>query len=121
MKETTEPLPDDDEYTKIHDVQVIGVQQLDSYKSCLQCKARVEPLSPPLGKCTKDNCLMIQLFDLCLDQISACVLLRHYNKRQYKHVTCSAFGDAVYQLANLPKDQPKTKADLLKSKQIHEV
>ena len=64
---------------------------------------------------------MIQLFDLCPDQISARVLLRHYTKHQYDHITCSAFGDAVYQLANLPKDHPITKADLLKSQPIHQV
>ena len=57
IENTVKPLPEDDEYTTIHDVQVIGVQQLDSYKACLQCKARVEPLTPPLGKCTKENCL----------------------------------------------------------------
>ena len=36
IENTVKPLPDDDEYTTIHDVQVIGVQQLDTYKSCLQ-------------------------------------------------------------------------------------
>ena len=32
-------------------------------ESCLYCKACVEPLTPPLGKCTiiiKDNCMMMQ-------------------------------------------------------------
>ena len=122
IENTVKPLPEDDEYTTIHDVQVIGVQQLDTYKACLQCKARVEPLTPPLGKCTKENCLMVQLFDLCQEQISARVLLRHYTKRQYNHITCSVFGEAVYQLANVPKDHPITKVDLLKSQPpIHEV
>ena len=40
---TVKPLPNDDEYTAIYNVQVIGVSQLDNYKSCLQYRARVEP------------------------------------------------------------------------------
>ena len=93
-----------------YNVQVIGVPQLDNYKSCLQCRAHVEPLSPPLGNCTKEDCLMMQLFNLCPDFVTAHVLLRHLNdKGQYDHVTCSAFGDMVYQLANLPKNHPITK------------
>ena len=122
IENTIKPLPDDDEYTTIYNVQVIGVPQLDDYKSCLQCRARVEPLSPPLGICTKEDCLMMQLFDLCPDQITARVLLRHLNDEgQYNHVTCSAFGDMVYQLANLSKNHPITKPDLLKCQQIHEM
>ena len=65
---------------------------------------------------------MMQLFDLCPDQITARVLLRHLNDEgQYNHVTCSAFGDMVYQLANLSKNHPITKPDLLKCQQIHEM
>ena len=85
-------------------------------------ESAVEPLTPPLGKCTREDCMMMQLFDLCQDQLSARVLLRHINdKRQHNHVTCSAFGDMVYQLANLPNNHPVTAADLLKCQQIHEI
>ena len=122
IENTVTPLPDDDEYTTIYNVQIVGVPQLDNYRSCLQCKARVEPLTPPLGKCTREDCMMMQLFDLCQDQLSARVLLRHINdKRQHNHVTCSAFGDMVYQLANLPNNHPVTAADLLKCQQFHEI
>ena len=119
IENTVKPLPNDDEYTTIYNVQVIGVLQLDNYKSCLQCRARVEPLSPPLGKCTKEDCLMMQLFDLCPEQITARVLLlQHLNDEgQYDQVTCSAFGDMVYQLANLSKGHCITKPDLLKCQQ----
>ena len=110
IENTIKPLPNDDEYTTIYNVQVIGVLQLDNYKSCLQCRARVEPLSPPLGKCTKEDYLMMQLFDLCPEQITARVLLQHLNDEgQYDQVTCSAFGDMVYQLANLSKGHCITK------------
>ena len=58
-------------------VKIIGVPQLHNYKSCLQCRARVEPLSLALGKCTNHNCKMIQLYDLCKDHISAKILLQY--------------------------------------------
>ena len=29
----------------VHDAQIVAVCQLDSYKACLRCKARVEPSS----------------------------------------------------------------------------
>ena len=119
---TATPPSVDDEYTTIRRVQIIGVTQLHTYKSCLQCKARVEPQTPPLGKCTKEDCLMIQLFELCVDQISARVMLRYINDEgQYDHITLSAFGDLVYQLAHLPKDREIKKQDLFKAKEIREM
>ena len=39
-----------DAETSITDAAIIGVLQLDSYHSCLRCKARVEPSTPPLAK-----------------------------------------------------------------------
>ena len=81
-------LPPDDEHTIINDVQIIGVAELDTYRSCK------EPQTPPLGKY---DC---QLFDLCPEQIMTRVMLRHLNSDgQYIHVTCSAYGDTVYHLA----------------------
>lgn len=43
----------EDEITMIKNITIIGVPHLDKYKGCLQCKARVEPLTPPLGRCSK--------------------------------------------------------------------
>ena len=50
--------------------EIIGVPQLDIYKACLRCKARVEPLTPPLGRCSKAGCLMMQRYDRCVNQLS---------------------------------------------------
>ena len=44
----------------LQNVQIVGVPQLHSYNACLQCKARVEPLTPPLRRCSKHDCGMIQ-------------------------------------------------------------
>ena len=66
IERTVSPPPNDNnEYTTIYHVQVVRVPQLINYGSCLQCEARVEPLTSQLGKCTKDDCLMMQLFHLC--------------------------------------------------------
>ena len=122
LENTVPPPPEENESTTIHDVQIIGVSQLDIYKSCLQCKARVEPQTPPMGKCTKGECLMMQLYDLCQDQIVTRVLLRHLNdKGHHETITCSAFGDMVYQLAGVPKTHNPTITDLLKCQQMNEM
>ena len=42
----------EEELLVINNVAIVGVPFLDSYKSCLQCNARVEPETPPLGKCS---------------------------------------------------------------------
>ena len=63
--------------SEISEVQIIGVLQLDTYKECLQCKARVEPLALPLGKCSKADCAMMQRYDLCTNQLSAKLLVLH--------------------------------------------
>lgn len=41
---------------EINNVTIIAVPYLDTYKACIRCKARVEPLSPPLGRCSKSEC-----------------------------------------------------------------
>ena len=43
----------DDELWVINNITVAGVPYFDRYKSCLQCKARVEPHTESLGKCSK--------------------------------------------------------------------
>ena len=45
---------------EITDAKVVAVERLQEYKACLRCKGRVEPLSPPLGRCSKDDCGMLQ-------------------------------------------------------------
>ena len=94
-------------------VQIVGVPQLHSYNACLQCKARVEPLTPPLGRCSKGDCGMIQRFDICTSQVSAKLLLMYSTHgsatRHYK--TLHAFGNTIREIADV--DREVTAADLL--------
>ena len=66
---------DQDQETTITDAQIVGVPLLDSNKACLLCKARVEQLTPPKGKCTKAGSEVLQHYELCSDHATAKLLL----------------------------------------------
>ena len=79
------PIPDigevaaDDDGCKLQTIKkatIIGVLQLDTYRSCLRCKARVDPITPPLGRCSKSGCNMLQRFDMCAEHTSAKLLFQ---------------------------------------------
>ena len=53
--------------SQVSNAQINGVPQLESYKLCLKCKARVEPLTALLGRCSKGDCAMMQRYDLVLN------------------------------------------------------
>ena len=108
----------DDEVTVI---QIFGIIELDNYRSCLQYKTHVEPQTPPLDKCTREDCLMIQLFHICSEQIMVRVMLHYINDGKYTHLTCLAYDDTVYTRANVPNDHNVTKDDFLKGQKISEV
>ena len=65
------------EEVTLKNVVIVGIPHLDTHKACLQCKARVEPLTPPLGRCSKRECKMLQRFDLCTDHTTAKLMLMH--------------------------------------------
>ena len=69
--DVVQPVSEDITSTEIFNVEIIGVPQLDCYKACLKCKARVEPLTAHLGKCSKLGCAMMQRYDRCSNHLSA--------------------------------------------------
>ena len=81
---------------EIKNAQIVGVPQLTKYKSCLRCKARVEPSDPPFGRCSKEDCQMYQRYDICKIQLSV-KLLFFVNNEQ---LTLSAFGQTLLDIAN---------------------
>ena len=70
---------------------------------CLKCKGRVEPLTVPLGRCSKGDCAMMQRYDLCSEQLSARLLVLHHtstsDNKFYKSL--QAFGSVVQRLAGV--------------------
>ena len=105
----------DEEVSVIHQVKIVRVLALDTYKSCLLCKARIVPMTPPpLGKCSKAECAMIQCFDMCPEQASAKLLLQYQpDSNQSKLVQLHAFNQQLLQLRNLSPDQNVTSTALL--------
>ena len=96
--EDSELLDEPDE--EIRNAQIVGVAQLDKYKACLRCKARVEPLSLPLGRCSKSECDMLQRYGTCQDQLSARLMFLSESKM----VSLSAYGQVVRDLAGVTHD-----------------
>ena len=89
----------DDELWAINNVTVAGVPYFDTYKSCLQCKARVKPHTERLGKCSKMDCMMMQRFDLCPQHIMAKLMLLYDKDGQQRTVFAFAYGETVRQIA----------------------
>lgn len=88
--------PTNVEDEEIKDAQIVGVPQLTKYKSCLRCKARVEPADSPCGRCSKEDCQMYQRYDICKMQLSV-KLLFIVNGEQ---LSLNAFGQTVLDIAN---------------------
>lgn len=79
---------EDDVSVTITNARIIGVIQLDKYRACLKCKARVEPLNPPpLGRCSKSDCLMTQRCMIFVQRASgSCFLCTVLN---WVHTLCT--------------------------------
>ena len=59
----------DEEKVYIENAELVVIQHLDAHKTCLVCKARVEPCTSSLGECSK--CHSIQKLKLCKQQMSS--------------------------------------------------
>ena len=103
----------------LHDAQIIAVPYLDSYKGCIHCKARVEPISPLLGRCSKDGCLMSQRYDFCVKQCSAKLMMQHGRDKDV--FTLHAFGNILSQLADPATGEEITAEELLHSSKLSTV
>ena len=62
----------------IHDAKIVAVMDLQDIKTCLRCSARVEPATPPFGRCSKDTCNTSQLYDLCPSQVTGKLLFNSH-------------------------------------------
>jgi len=107
---TDDPDVEEDKVT-LTDVNIVGVPMIDAYKSCLQCKARVEPITPPLGKCTKQDCAMIQNYDFCSSHQSAKLIIKAASSDKFVHL--SIYGQLLQKLVNSAPSQKFTAQSLL--------
>ena len=110
----------DEEEVTLYSVVIIGVPHLDTHKACPQCKARVEPaLTPPLGRCSKPECKMLQRFDLCIDHTTEKQLLMHEMDRQNKMIQVRAFREHLVHIVG--DEESVTPEGLLKAPQLRSV
>ena len=68
---------------QIFNPTLFAVPRLDSYKACMHCKARVEAMSHPLGRCLK--CSLLQRMDKCTDQVSAKITVQSGTITKHLH------------------------------------
>ena len=64
-----------EEICRIQQPTIVGVPELETYRACLKCKSRVEPVSSMLGSCS--NCRMMQRYDVCQEHTAAKVLIMY--------------------------------------------
>ena len=61
----------------IENADIIAVKQLGSYSACINCKGRVDPLTPPGGRCSRRECGMFQRIDKCTTKVSAQLFIEY--------------------------------------------
>ncbi len=82
---------------KLHNAHIIGVSNFDKYKTCLRCKARVVPSSTEgFARCPRAECMMLQKYDFCSEQLCIKMLLMANGQIQ----SLSAYGKVVQDLAD---------------------
>ena len=99
----------EDDETVIYKAQIVAVPQLNKYHACLRCKARVEPCDVPFGRCSREDCGMLQRYDICPSQISAKLLIM----TEGKFVTLFAYGKTILELLETENSDSITEEQLL--------
>ena len=74
-------------------------------------------MTPPLGRCSKDNCLLSQRYDYCPEQFTAKIMFAHDDSNKLQ--TLHAFGKTVNELVE--DDTDITIDVLLKAPPIHSI
>ena len=87
---------EDEEEEELKNAQIVGVPMFDKYRSCLRCKARVEPCSSTTATCSRDDCQMLQRYDVCPEQLSAKLLF----KSGSTFIPLHAYGKILLDITN---------------------
>ena len=95
----------------ISEADIVGVKQLGSFNACVSCKGRVEPLTPPGGRCSRSECGMFQRIDRCSTQVSSLLCIQH--GRSKESITLWAYGAMVGKLAGKSLPDEVTSRDLV--------
>ncbi len=94
---------------KLNNAEIVAIVTLDCYKSCLNCKARVEEVEDLMGICSKWG--IHQRVDKCSDHLTGKLLLQEQGND--KTLTLSAFGSTLTQMAAVDSASQVTPSSLL--------
>ena len=75
---------EDEEEEELKNAQIVGVPMFDKYRSCLRCKARVEPCSSTTATCSRDDCQMLQRYDVTQYIVYTCVCAYVYSEESFQ-------------------------------------
>ena len=121
IEDIGETVPNDEvlqeDCEELTDAEIVGVAYLEQYRSCLRRKARVEPANRGLGRCSKDECKMLQKYDSCTSYISAKLLL----KSESIVVSLYVHGQMVRDIAALDDVEEISEEILLQAPIVHKV
>ena len=114
-------LIDDLEFVKISndqktikDVKVMAVPELECFKACLRCKARVESVDDRNGRCSKQDCRMLQLLEFCTGHVHAQLMMMANGT----FLTLSIYGKLLHSLLEVTADSEVAFLDLPNLKQV---
>ena len=115
---STALISDEVETSTVKHPTIVGVPELETYKACLKCKARVESRSPGIGSCSNSSCRMMQKYDICPDHTSARLLIMYENGRQErKMMQVSVLSEQMLQKW-IGKEIPITQEALISSRPV---
>ena len=102
---------------KMKDVKIMAVAELDCYKGCLRCKARVESVDAKNGRCSKQDCRMLQKLEFCTGHVHAQVMMMENGK----FLTLSIYGKLLQSLLEVTEDSEITEEAFLDLPNLEEV
>ena len=94
----------------LKNVQVAGVQKLDTYHQYFKCSSKVLQEDDELGKCTR--CNIVQNISDCNMGIMACIIIKTSDETK---LTLRAFDKVVYAVAEKSNSDEITNRDLASS------
>ena len=106
-----------DDESVLHGAQIVAVSQLDNYKVCMRCGARIEPSSDTFERCSKHDCSMLQKVDFCTVHTYAKLMLM----AKSTFVTLSSHGKLLLSLADVKEESELSEEHLLSQPVLKEV
>lgn len=80
------------EVTNVEGAEVVGVESINHYRSCIECQGKVDDVDGMIGVCCK--CSMKERLDRCVSNMSSRLLICAGSKQFYM----TAFENAIDQI-----------------------